>query len=63
MTVINTYTYFSVWNMNGGPLSQGAQDALNAALEATVKEIEEKDGTRLLWASGEVSGGEPDGTA
>jgi hypothetical protein len=58
MTVIDTYTHFTVWNMNGGPLSQNAQDALSNAIQSAIKEIEEKDGTRLLWASGEVSGGE-----
>lgn len=59
MTVVETYTHFTVWNMNGGPLPKSAQDALNAAVEATIKSIEEKDGLRLLWASGSVSMGEP----
>lgn len=58
MTVIDTYTHFTVWNMNGGPLSQSAQDALSNAIESVIKDLEEKDGLRLLWASGEVSGGE-----
>lgn len=59
MTVIETYTHFTIWNMNGGPLPRSAQEALSAAVEATIKDIEERDGLRLLWASGDVSMGEP----
>lgn len=54
MTEMDNYTYISIWNMNGGSLPHAAKEIIDSAIESAVKEIEEKENIRILWASGEA---------
>ena len=46
-----SYSNFTVWNMNGGPLSPAAKEAISEALGETIKKIEADEGVRLLMAA------------
>ena len=44
-----TVILFSVWSMNGDSLSTLAQDELEQAIERAIKNVEQKEKTRLLY--------------
>jgi hypothetical protein len=48
---MSNFFYSSVWTTNGGPIPQSVTDALEKAIEAVLKGVEEKDGLRLLYTS------------
>lgn len=57
----NSYAYFAVWNMNGGPLPQSVFEAVSEAVETAVNKAQgsEKDNVRILWAATNRASGEP----
>jgi hypothetical protein len=55
-TTKTEFTNVTVWNMNGGPIPNNLAENLARAIEAFIKEAEDRDGVRLLYAFTEVDG-------
>ncbi|MDE2104784.1 MAG: hypothetical protein KGL39_46535 [Patescibacteria group bacterium] len=46
---MQTAVNYQVWTMNQGPLSLEAQAEIDQAIEKAIKQVEKKEGTRLLY--------------
>lgn len=56
MTTANEFFHVTVWNMNGGPVPSEALKTLSEAFESALKDIENKNGVRLLYAANAARG-------
>ena len=42
---------FAIWTMNGEEFAGSAQTKIERAIERVIKEVEDKDGLRLLYTT------------